>query len=106
MLAALIPSLGPRAVFAGIGLALVASLAAALFFAGVEHERASTMALDAQWRLKLETANHEAETEANRRAQAAADAASRVAPAPAAPDDLARLCDADSACRDGQHQGQ
>jgi hypothetical protein len=105
MFEALLPAIGPRAILAAIGFALIAFLAAALFFAGVEHERGNTIALDAQWRLKLETANHEAENEANRRVQEAAEAASRVAPAGPTPADVDRLCKADPACRDKRKPG-
>jgi len=100
MLTAFLPSIGPRAIFAAIGLALIASLAAALFFAGVEHERGNTIALDAQWRLKLEQANREAEQQANQRVQEAAEAAAAIAPAGPAAADIERLCDQDPACRD------
>jgi hypothetical protein len=100
MLAALIPSIGPRAIFAGIGALLVASLAAALFFAGVEHERGNTIALNAEWHLKLETANREAEQNASKRVQEAAEAASSIVPAGPTPADLDRLCDEDADCRD------
>ena len=71
----------------------------------IEHDAkiAAVAALDADWRSKLETANHEAENEAVKRAQEAVEAASRVAPAGPTPADLARLCATDSACRDRQH---
>lgn len=105
MLSLLIPSFGPRTLLAVIGIVLVASLGGSTFLAGVLMQRSKTIALDLEWRLKLEKANHEAEQEANRRAQEAADAALQVTPAGPTDDDLERLCDSDEACRDQRKPG-
>jgi hypothetical protein len=79
---------------------LVAGVGTFGFYKGwsIEHERA--VAIDLQWQLKLERANHAAEQEAYRRVQEAAEAAAAVAPAGPAAADIERLCDQDPACRD------
>lgn len=73
----------------------------------IEHDNkiAAVASIDADWRSKLETANREAANEANRRAQEATEAASRVVPAGPTARDVERLCEADSACRDKRKPG-
>jgi protein involved in temperature-dependent protein secretion len=81
-------------------------LAATLGFAkgwSMEHDAkvAAVASRDLEWQLKITQANRLAEEDANARVQAALNAALAIAPTPAGDADLARLCDADDACRDG-----
>jgi hypothetical protein len=105
-LSMLLPTAGPRLTLALIGAVLVASIAGLIFFAGVQHEHTKLVALDLQWRLKIEQANRDAENDTNARVQAALDAAAAVVPLPASPDRgwTVGLCDADPDCRNRQQQ--
>jgi hypothetical protein len=106
LLTSLIPSIGPRTLLAIIGAVLLASVSGLIYLAGVQHEHAKLVALDLQWRLKIEQANRAAEDETNARVQAALEAAASVVVVPSGPDrsGAVRLCDADSDCRDKQQQ--
>jgi hypothetical protein len=104
LIGSLIPSIGPRTLLAIIGAVLLVSVAGLIYLAGVQHEHAKLVALDLQWRLKIEEANRAAEADTSARLQEATEAAAAVIPAPADRSQLMRMCRDDANCRDQRQQ--